>query len=312
MYSREPDGEEIIMSIAQGTTHYGYPQVQLNDRPTFADFNPAFEDIDAKLYGLITGTATDEQAIADLGDAVGQLRTDLGGVSDVATAAKNKADANEEAIGLLGTQVSQNTTKLGTKIDSNAIAEPYDTAATYSVGDVVTYSGQRYRCTTAVTVAEPFDATKWTGEDVETVLEQLAQNRSAAGVTLAPITGMSATNVQDGISELNSKLDKGYAEVTGDGVKTNSQLFDALYTLADMSKVSKDTVLFYGRGTIYRIIALSPLIFSIGLVDSTNGETVSQITVNSSGSTMYIGRNGTQVDNSAAVPTNGYSIKLVY
>ena len=210
MYSREPDGEEIIMSIAQGTTHYDYPQVQLNDRPTFADFNPAFSDIDAKLYGLITGAATDEQAIADLGTAVGNLTTDLGGVSDVATAAKNKADANEEAIGLLSTQVSQNTTKLGTKIDSNAIAEPYDTSATYVVGDVVTYQGQRYRCTTAVAVAEPFDATKWTGEDVQTVLESQSNDISQLNSALA------ANKINDRIS-LTSYTGSNYYVCNNDG-----------------------------------------------------------------------------------------------
>lgn len=190
MFSRVPDREEIIMSIANGTTHYGYPQVQLTDRPTFADFNPAFADIDAKLYGLVTGAATDEQAIADLGTAVGNLRTDLGGVSDVATAAKNKADANEEAITLLSGQVSQNTTKLGTKIDSNAIAEPYDTSDTYAVGDVVTYQGQRYKCITAVAVAEPFDATKWTGEDVETALENV---QTALGGVVDDVSALEAS-----------------------------------------------------------------------------------------------------------------------
>lgn len=220
------------MSIANGTTHYDYPQVQLSDRPTFADFNPAFADIDAKLYGLITGAATDEQAIRDLGDAVGLLRTDLGGVSDTATAAKNKADANEEAITLLSGQVSQNTTKIGTKIDSNAIAEPYDTTVTYSVGAVVTYQSQRYRCIEAVLVAEPFDATKWTGEDVETVLEQLT-TPSASSVTLSPISGMVATNVQNGISELSGNLGDKTQLVTTD----KSSLVNAINEIAGGSGV---------------------------------------------------------------------------
>lgn len=227
MYSRVPDGEEIIMSIANGTIHYGYPQVQLTDKPTFADFNPAFADIDSKLYGLITGAATDEQAIADLGTTVGNLTTELGSVSETATAAKDKADASEEAITLLSGQVSQNTTRIGSKIDSNAIAEPYDTTATYEVDDVVTYQGQRYRCTTAVLVAEPFDATKWIGEDVETVLDHLQDEidnipvggGTAADTTLAPISGMTATNVQDGIAELHTGLAKEY-EKDATGVST--------------------------------------------------------------------------------------------
>lgn len=223
------------MSIANGTTHYDYPQVQLTDRPTFADFNPAFADIDAKLYGLITGAATDEQAIQDLGTAVGNLTNELGGVSETATSAKNKADTNEEAITLLSGQVSQNTTKLGTKVDSNAIAEPYDTSATYAVDDVVTYQGQRYKCITAVAVAEPFDATKWTGEDVETVLNHLQDEidniptgSTAADVSLAPISGMSANNVQDGIAELYSDLpDEVYRtqEIVGTPTSVTTNVF---------------------------------------------------------------------------------------
>lgn len=248
MFSRVPDRKGFIMSIANGTTHYDYPQVQLTDRPTFADFNPAFADIDAKLYGLTTGAETDEQAIADLGTAVGNLRTDLGSVSDVATAAKNKADANEEAIGLLSTKVSQNTTKLGTKIDSNAIAEPYDTSTTYTVGDVVTYQGQRYRCITAVAVAEPFDATKWTGEDVQTVLEQLG-TPSAADVTLAPITGMSASDAQAGIAELNTALTDSVS-VTATSNETASSVFNRLYALIDESKITPRACLILGKNRI--------------------------------------------------------------
>lgn len=238
MFSRVPDREEFIMSIAQGTTHYDYPQVQLTDRPTFADFNPAFSDIDAKLYGLITGAAADEQLITDLGLAVSELRTNLNGVSDVANTAKAKADANEEVIGLLSTEVSQNTTRLGTKIDSNAIAEPYDTSATYAVGDVVTYQGQRYRCITAVAVAEPFDATKWTGEDVETVLERLG-SPDAEDVTLSPITGMIATDVQAGIDELNNNL-------------TNSGKFDNAISLNSYTS-SDNKYTFPKNGYLYGV-----------------------------------------------------------
>ena len=165
------------MSIANGTTHYDYPQVQLTDRPTFADFNPAFQDIDAKLYGLITGATTDHAAIEALQTGLGETNLALAGVKDTADAAKAKADANEENIGILQTSLGNTDRTVATKLDSVAIAEPYDAGAgTYAVGDVVVYNGQRYRCTTAVAVAEPFDADKWTGEDVETVLEQIFGN----------------------------------------------------------------------------------------------------------------------------------------
>ena len=194
------------MSIAQGTTHYNYPQVQLNDRPTFADFNPAFEDIDAKLYSLITGASTDHSAIESLQTGLGETNLLLASVKQTADSASGKADTNAENITLLQTGLGNTDRTVANKLDSVAIAEPYDAAAgTYAIGDIVVYNGQRYKCTTAVAVAEPFDADKWTGEDVETVLERLA-TPAAENVTLAPITGMTADDVQEGIAELKSAL----------------------------------------------------------------------------------------------------------
>ena len=42
-----------------------------------------------------------------------------------------------------------------------SIADAYDTTATYEVGDLVMYGYQLYKCITAVSTAEAFDATKW-------------------------------------------------------------------------------------------------------------------------------------------------------
>ena len=41
-------------------------------------------------------------------------------------------------------------------------ADEYDSTATYDAGDVVIYSGNLYKCETAVTTPEAFDPTKWT------------------------------------------------------------------------------------------------------------------------------------------------------
>ena len=203
------------MSIANGTTHYNYPQVQLTDRPTFADFNPAFADIDSKLYSLITGASTDHSAIEALQTGLGETNTLLASVNQTADSASGKADTNAENITLLQTGLGNTNRDVANKLYSVAIAEPYDaTAGTYAVGDIVVYNGQRYKCTTAVAVAEPFDADKWTGEDVETVLEHLQDEidnipsggGTAADITLAPITGMTADDVQEGIEELKTSM----------------------------------------------------------------------------------------------------------
>lgn len=48
------------------------------------------------------------------------------------------------------------------KLDSTAAAPAFSTAATYDVGDRVTYNGALYRCTTAVTTAGAWNAADWT------------------------------------------------------------------------------------------------------------------------------------------------------
>ena len=174
------------MSIANGTTYYDYPQVQLTDRPTFADFNAAFADIDSKLHGLITGAGTDEHNIQTLQEDMAQAKLDIVEAKGVADDAKTEADANAESITLLQTGLGNTDREVATKLYSVAIAEPYDADhGTYSVGNIVVYNGQRYKCTTAVTVSEPFDADKWTGEDVETVLENINDDLSEIGDSLS-------------------------------------------------------------------------------------------------------------------------------
>lgn len=47
-------------------------------------------------------------------------------------------------------------------VSSASMATTYSTSATYAVGDFVWYSGQLYRCTTAITTAEAWTAAHWT------------------------------------------------------------------------------------------------------------------------------------------------------
>ena len=205
------------MSYAQGTTHYNFPQIAGTDRPTFADANEAFRTLDTKLYAL-EGSATEVDGRLDTAEGnIVQLQSDVQTAQGTADLAKSTADTAVEQIGITNANVSQLTTRVGNKFDSVGIADPYDTAATYSVDDVVTYNGQRYRCTTAVTVAEPFDVTKWTGEDVETVL-----------------------------NEIKSDLYRGSVSVTGNGVKTLATLLNELFAATDTTKITRDSVLAEG------------------------------------------------------------------
>ena len=64
-------------------------------------------------------------------------------------------------------QVADIQNNLELKANQDSIANVYDNTATYSVGDVVVYQGDRYTCTTAVWTPEDFDSTKWTKVNVQ-------------------------------------------------------------------------------------------------------------------------------------------------
>lgn len=216
------------MSYAQGTTHYNFPQIAGTDRPTFADANEAFRTLDTKLYAL-EGSATDVDGRLDTAEGnIVQLQSDVQTAQGTADLAKSTADTAIEEIGITNTNVSQLTTRVGNKLDSVAIADPYDTTQQYAVDDVVTYNGQRYRCTTAVTVAEPFDVTKWTGEDVETVLDDLKSD----------------------LSDINSKVNKGSVSITGVTGETFAQLLNRLHSLIDFDKCDARTKIELGNNSL--------------------------------------------------------------
>ena len=70
-------------------------------------------------------------------------------------------------------QVADIQNKLETSVNDSAIADEYNSTATYSIWDIVMYKGDRYSCTTAVSTPEEFDSTKWTKISVEYNLDSL-------------------------------------------------------------------------------------------------------------------------------------------
>lgn len=57
---------------------------------------------------------------------------------------------------------NENMNIIDNGLGNKNIADEYDDTSTYNVDEYVIYEGVLYKCTTAVTVAEPFDNTKWT------------------------------------------------------------------------------------------------------------------------------------------------------
>lgn len=65
---------------------------------------------------------------------------------------------------------------------SNA-ADAYDAAQTYTVGDLVIYENQLYKCTTAITTAEQWDSTKWAAT---TLADELGEHGGGTEVEANP------------------------------------------------------------------------------------------------------------------------------
>lgn len=66
-------------------------------------------------------------------------------------------------------------------------------------------------------------------------------------------SGMTATDAQGAIDELNADINKGSVSVTADGVKTYGALLNELFNLADRDKISSTSALrIYGNNYNYK------------------------------------------------------------
>ena len=70
------------------------------------------------------------------------------------------------------------------------LAAAYSASSTYAIGDYCLYDGQLYRCTTAITTAEAWNAIRWTATSVEAELKSIFQD-------LAPRYSMTAAYAVD-------------------------------------------------------------------------------------------------------------------
>jgi hypothetical protein len=116
----------------------------------------------------------DEYRISELDTAPSLGANDLMEVAVVDGDAESGYHSYKSPLSLLGdffNTILQYVTSLktGNKTVTGAInqtisnfANDYDATATYDVGDCVLYAGVLYKCTTAITTAEAWDATHWT------------------------------------------------------------------------------------------------------------------------------------------------------
>ena len=195
------------MSYAHGTPFLNLAQTVGTDHRDWFDENAAKLDLDTKMKTLWDGAASTADILEQLQETVSTLDTDLASLTTVVNGHTTTLQTVNESLVLINSALAALNTDVHTKFDSAGVADPYDpTYGIYAVGDIVTYNGQRYRCTTAVTAAEPFDADKWLAEDIQTVIDgintDLSHISESISITGSPATG--GTGIEIPTQYLNS------------------------------------------------------------------------------------------------------------
>lgn len=209
------------MSYVNSTEFYNIPLFEETDLYNPMDYNSAMEAIDTAIHGAVTDA---ENAVSTAGSA-----------SDVATAAAAAVETLSgevaEANGKI-TALQTNVLNLDNKVDDIkddaldmicAFVEPTaqigdDPQSThnYSIGDYFRYNDVLYKATAAIHIGDTIVPN--TNCVATNVTSELESGTAASQVSLAPITGMSADDVQEGIEELNTSLTwKKLGTYTGSG-----------------------------------------------------------------------------------------------
>ncbi|MBO4785926.1 MAG: hypothetical protein J5510_02560 [Prevotella sp.] len=134
-------------------------------------------------------------------------------------------------------------------------APAYDSTATYAVGDYCTYSTKLYKCTTAITTAEPWTAAHWTeiGRTVSS-LPTPADGYEAGWeyVVVAPGTYAGKNcEVDDRIMSINNSSGSGSSVVNADWTVSQANISGAVTAESDLD--NNTVVLGNGSRTVKKL-----------------------------------------------------------
>lgn len=116
-----------------------------------------------------------------------------------------------------------------------------------------------------------------------------------------------------------SKNKEESVKVTADGSKTYSQLFNELFALVDMTKITNKSLFIFdyqnSSGTLYQYILQEKsniyLVFN-RMSASSSGARIESFYLASTGSTNMQATGSTRADVSTQIPQNGWDFKIVY
>lgn len=208
------------MSYANGTTNYNLPQTVGTDKRDWSDTNQAFSDVDAALKAAADGASQAAEDITALTLRVGTAEDDIAGLKAEDISLDGRLDTAEGAISTLQLQVPDVRGDLEDMIVAFNEATATSTHA-YAIGDYFIYNDVLYKATAAIAIGDTIvPNTNCSATNVMTEFVNGAAAPTAADVSLAPITGMTADDVQEGIAELKSDL----SNLTGTSLESDIDL----------------------------------------------------------------------------------------
>lgn len=206
------------MSYANGTLNYDLPQTVGTDKRDWSDTNQAFADVDAALKAASDAASQASEDITALTNRVGTAEDDIVGLKAEDISLDGRLDTAEGAISTLQLQVPDVRSDLEDMITAFNEATA-SSAHAYSEGDYFIYNDVLYKATTSIGIGDTIvPNTNCEATNVMTEIGSGAAAPTAADVSLAPITGMTADDVQEGIAELKSALTKSYTLESGESV----------------------------------------------------------------------------------------------
>lgn len=299
------------MSYTTGTTNYDLPQYVGTDTPSWTDTNEGFASLDSAVGGAVSTLST-------VGDRVTALESTVNGEGGVTatiteiqgdiTTLEGTVSGHTTSITNLGTEIDDVRSDCEDMITANEEASATSTTA-YSVGDYFRYNDVLYKCTVNIGIGDTIvPNTNCTATNVMTVITSSVVD--ASDVTYDNTdSGLTATNVQDAIDEVNNNLNgviNPTADITID--HTNKTWAVCLYNLlnqVDFNKVTPKTKLVIGNNTFSLVVKTATRLRFTQLDFDSNGDIrVLRANIEDNSNIYSINDNGTYTDASSESADN--------
>lgn len=195
------------MSYTHETTHFGIPLPLGSDLTTPMDYNAAAEAVDEALFEAQGDAATANENAANAVETANAVSESL----DTLSSTVGGHTSQISALGARMTNAENEIDDVRSDLEDmiTAFNEPTATSThAYAIGDYFIYNDVLYKATAVIAIGDTIvPNTNCTATNVMTeVAAGGGSTPTAADVSLEPITGMAADDVQEGIEELKSAL----------------------------------------------------------------------------------------------------------